>query len=174
MLHKTLPVIAESAEELDALRRAERDERRRERLHALWLLVSGTVRNRTALARQLGRNRATLSRWLEDYAHGGLAALLRAAKPSGPPSQGGIGLPGDVREAIRARLAQAKGERGYLALWRWARAEHALIYSYSHFYRWVHYRLGAGLKVARKSHGQKKRTNSKPSATAACAPISGR
>jgi transposase len=87
-----LPVIAESAEELLALRRAERDERRRERLHALWLLASGAASSRTALADQLGRNRETIRRWLGDYAQGGLATLLRAPQPPGPPSQGGIGL----------------------------------------------------------------------------------
>jgi transposase len=114
------------------------------------------------LAEQIGRNRETISRWLGDYAQGGLATLLRAPKPPGPPSQGGIALSAAVQAAIRARLCQRQGERGYLALWRWARAEHALRVSYSHFHRWVHYRLGATLKVARKSHGQKKRANSSP------------
>jgi transposase len=157
-----LPVIAESAQELLEMRRTERDERRRERLHALWLLASGEVAHRLALAKRLGRNRETVSRWLADYVQGGLSALLRAPLRPGPPSQGGIGLSAGVQQAIRARLAQPQGERGYLALWRWARAEHALPYSYSHFYRWVHDRLGATLKVARKSHGQKKRTNFSP------------
>jgi transposase-like protein len=92
-----LPVIAESAEKLLELRRAQRDERLRERLHALWLVASGAQSSRTALARALGRNRETISRWLSDYAHGGLAALLRARKPTGPPSQGGIALPAEVR-----------------------------------------------------------------------------
>jgi hypothetical protein len=162
-----LPVIVESAEELLALRRHERDERKRERLHALWLLASAAAKSRMALAGQLGRNRETISRWLQDYARGGLPTLLRAPKPPGPPSQGGIALPAEVQAAIRARLSQPRGERGYLALWRWARAEHALALSYSHFHRWVHYRLGARLKVARKSHGQKKRTNSPPTKQAA-------
>jgi hypothetical protein len=67
-----------------------------------------------------------------------------------------------VKAAIRARLSQTKGERGYLALWRWARAEHAVSIGYAHFHRWVHDQLGATLKVARKSHGQKKKTNSLP------------
>ena len=162
-----LPLVVESAAELLEMRRAERDERRRERLHALWLVASETVHNRSALARQLGRNRETVSRWLADYVQGGLAALLRAPLPVGRPHQGGIGLPAAVQESIRARLAQPRGERGYLALWRWARAEHALAYSYSHFHRWVHDQLGATLKVARKSHGQKKRANSRSSATTA-------
>lgn len=162
-----LPRVVESAAELQEMRRIERDERRRERLHALWLVASGVVSSRSALARQLGRNRETVSRWLEDYTRDGRAGLLRAPLPTGRPHQGGIGLPPTVQEAIRARLAQPQGERGYLALWRWARAEHALSYSYSHFHRWVHDQLGATLKVARKSHGQKKRINSSPSAMGA-------
>ena len=128
-----LPHIVEGAAELLELRRVERDERRRERLHALWLVASGTVQSRSALARQLGRNRETVSRWLEDYQREGLATLLRAPRPAGRPHLGGIGLPAATQEAIRARLAQSRGERGYLSLWRWARAEHALAYSYSHF-----------------------------------------
>ena len=159
------PRIAESAAELLEMRRRERDERRRERLHAFWLIVSGAASNRTALGRQLGRNRETVSRWLADYARGGLSGVLRAPQHSGPASRGGIGLPEKTQAAVRARLAEPRGERGYLALWRWARAEHAITYSYSHFHRWVRAQLGATLKVARKSHGQKKRTNSPSSAT---------
>jgi transposase len=159
-----LPPIAESTEELLEMRRHERDERRRERLHLLWLLASGAVSERQSAARQLGRNRETISRWLKDYAQGGLAALLRAPQRPGPPSQGGIGLPEQTKAAIRERLAQPRGERGYLALWRRARTKHALSYSCSHFHRWVHGQLGASLKVARKSHGQKKSKNSPPSA----------
>ena len=162
-----LPRIVESAAELLEMRRVERDERRRERLHALWLVASGAAQSRSALARQLGRNRETVSRWLEDYARAGCESLLRAPLPAGRPHQGGIGLPVGVQEAIRTRLAQPQGERGYLSLWRWAQAEHAVTYSYSHFHRWVHDQLGATLKVARKSHGQKKRRNSAPSASRA-------
>ena len=162
-----LPPITESTEELLEMRRGERDERRRERLHLLWLLASGAAADRSSAARQLGRNRETVSRWLEDYARGGLVTLLRAPQRPGPPHRGGIGLPAAVQDAIRARLAESRGERGYLALWQWARGEHACRYSYSHFHRWVRGQLGATLKVARKSHGQKKRSNSPPSATRA-------
>ena len=162
-----LPPIAESAAELLRLRQGERDERRRERLHLLWLLVSGAAQDRQSVAAQLGRNRETVSRWLQDYAAGGLAALLRAPQRPGPASQGGLVLGPGAEAAIRARLAGPQGERGYLALWRWARAEHALSQSYPHFHRWARGQLGATLKVARKSHGQKKRTNFAPSATRA-------
>jgi Winged helix-turn helix len=99
------------------MRRQERDERRRERLPARTpALASARVNNRTALAQQLGRKRGTVSRWLSDYAQGGLEALLRAARPSGPPNQGGIVLPSDLQGAIRARLSQA--HRAKAATWR--------------------------------------------------------
>ena len=93
--------------------------------------------------------------------------MLRAPKSPGPESQGGIGLSEPTKAAIRARLAGPQGERGYRVLWQWAKAEHAVTYSYSHFQRWVRGRLGATLKVARKSHGEKKRPNLSPSATRA-------
>lgn len=161
------PVVVESATELLEQRRVERDERRRERLHALWLIASGQASSRLDLARQLGRHRETLSRWLADYVQGGLAGLLRDPQRPGPPSQGGISLSVAVQEAVRARLAQPQGERGYLSLWRWAQTEHGVTTGYSRFWRWVRAQLGATLKVARKSHGQKKRTNSRPSVTRA-------
>ena len=167
MPRKALPIITESAEELLARRRLERDERRRERLHGLWLLASGAASNRLELAAQLARNRETIAAWLDLYAAGGLAALLAPAKPTGPPSQGGIVLAHGVRAVLLARLARPEGERGYRALWLMAKAEHGLTLSYSHFHRWVHGRLGARLKVARKSHGKKKRTNFWPASSAA-------
>ena len=159
------PRISESAQELWEMRRAERDERRREHLQALWLVASAQVGSRSALARELGRNRETVSRWLEDYVQGGLEALLRDPLPAGRTHQGGIGLPESTRAAIRARLAATPGERGYLSLWRWTQAEHGLTYSYSHFHRWVHTHLRATLKVARPSHAKKKTSNWAPSAT---------
>lgn len=160
-----LPQIAESVEELSELRRAERDERRRERLHLLWLIVSKTAADRQSAARHLGRHRQTVAQWLNDYAQGGLPALLRARRPPGPASQGGLVLPESVKTAIRTRLAQPRGERGYLSLWHWAQAQHALSQSYPHFHRWVRGQLDAKLKVARKSHGQKKTLSLPPSAT---------
>ena len=160
-------MVAETVQELLELRRVERDERRRERLHALWLVASGQISSRMELARRLGRNRETVSRWLADYAQAGLARLLRPAERPGPTGQGGTTLPATVQKAVRARLTQPHGERGYLSLWRWAKVEHGVQISYSRFYRWVRAQLGATLKVARKSHGQKKRTNSSPSATKA-------
>ena len=159
------PRIVESAQELLELRRLERDERRRERLHLLWLLASGTVPDRQSAARQLGRNRQTVGLWLKAYEQGGLRELLRAPRPPGRRSQGGIGLPKQTKAAIRARLAEPPGERGYLSLWLWAKAEHALSHSYAHFHRWVRGQLGAKLKVARKSHGEKKTKNLSPIAT---------
>lgn len=167
MPRNPLPRIAESADELLEMRRQERDERRHERLHLLWLLASGQAIDRQSAGAQLGRNRQTVARWLNDYARGGLPELLRAPLPPGRTNQGGIGLAEQTKEAIRTRLAEPQGERGYLALWRWAKAEHALSHSYSHFHRWVRGQLGAKLKVARKSHGEKKTRNLSPSATMA-------
>ena len=123
-----LPPIAESVAELLEMRCTEHNERRRERLPLLWLLASGVAADRLSPARQHGRNRETVSRSLEDYARGGLAP-----QRPGPPSRGGIGLPAEVQNVLRARLAEPRGERGYLAL---------------------------GIKVAHQSHGPKKRANS--------------
>ena len=109
----SLSRIVESTTELLELRRVERDERRRERLHALWLVASEAVSSRSALARQLGRNRETVSRWLEDYVRAGREGLLRTPLSAGRPHQGGISLPTAVQEARRSRQAR---DDGYLEL----------------------------------------------------------
>ena len=114
-----MPAVSEAVEELLEARRVERDERRCERLHALWLVASGQAANRTELARRLGRNRETVSRWLADYVQGALAAWLRAPPRPGPPSRGGISLPVALQRAVRAHLTSPQGERGYRALWQW-------------------------------------------------------
>ena len=109
MAFVALPAVAEPVEELLEKRRSERDERRRERLHALWLIASGQADSRTELARRLGRNRETVSRWLADYVQGGLGALLRAPQRPGPPSQGGISLPATVQAGDPRPLGSAPG-----------------------------------------------------------------
>ena len=104
-----LPPSREGAQELLEPRRVERDERGRERPHLLWLLASGAAKDRQSVAPQLGRNRETISRWLNACRDGGLAALLRAPLRSGPPAQGGLARGPGAAAAGRARLAQPPG-----------------------------------------------------------------
>ena len=75
-MNKTLPIIHESADDLKQRLQQERDHRKRQRLHRLYLLASRQATNRSALATLLGVDRNTVGRWLTQYRAGGLAALL--------------------------------------------------------------------------------------------------
>lgn len=73
----------ESAEELHARYRAERDVEPRKRLQALWLVRQGT--SETEAAHQVGIGRRTLARWLGWYRAKGLAEVLRRVPGHGAP-----------------------------------------------------------------------------------------
>ena len=115
MPRKALPRIAESAGELLSRRRLEHDERRRERLHGPWLLASGAAASRLVLAQRLGRNRATIGRWLDDYTIGGLAALLAPDTPPGPAHQGGIVLAATVLFTVAGAVAATRARMSRVA-----------------------------------------------------------
>ena len=78
-----LPTIAESADDLKRRLRDERNPRKRQRLHLLFLIASHQVRSRSQLAHVLGVTRNTVTRWLASYHQGGLPALLDLSIPEG-------------------------------------------------------------------------------------------
>jgi transposase-like protein len=62
-----------------------------EKLQMLWWVKSGQVSQQQEIATRLGRDRSTITRWLEKYRRGGLKDLLSintapSAKPSLNPS----------------------------------------------------------------------------------------
>jgi len=87
---------AQSAEELYALYREERDVRQRQRLQALWLVRQGM--EETEAAHQVGMGRRTLARWLSWYRSGGLQEVLRRVP--------GYGAPGSECRLTQAQQAE--------------------------------------------------------------------
>jgi transposase len=86
---------AETAEELEARYRAEREVGRRKRLGALWRVRAG---DRVAAAgRLVGVGERTVFRWLAWYRVGGLAGVLRRV-----PGHGATGQPHRLAAAQRA------------------------------------------------------------------------
>lgn len=73
----------ESAEELRALYRGERDVERRKRVQALWLLRRGVTEAETA--RVVGVGRRTVVRWLGWYRAGGLREVVERLPGHGAP-----------------------------------------------------------------------------------------
>lgn len=66
-MYRKLPVITETAEELRHLTRRERNAKKRQRLHMLYLLVSQQATSRKAVAHQLDAYRETVGHWLDAY-----------------------------------------------------------------------------------------------------------
>ena len=153
MAYATLPEITEDTADLHQQLRAERDPERKRRLHALVLLATGQATTRYEVADHLAVHRHTVARWLRRYDDGGLDALLTRAKPG--PAPGQRTLPEPVLDALRARLNDPAGFKGYDAVQAWLRDEHGLEIPYKTVYTLVRYRLKAKLKAPRPEHPKK-------------------
>ncbi len=150
-MNRTLPPIHESADELKQLLARERHPAKHQRLHALYLLASGQARFRSDVARLLGLDRNTVGRWLDQYAHGGLPALLTIYVPAGKRKP----LSADQLAALRQRLADPQGFASYDQVRQWIRETCGVTLTYNATHKLVRYHLGAKLKVARPSHIKK-------------------
>ena len=114
-MNKARPIIHESADDLKPLRTREHHPAKRQRLHALYLLASGQARRRMDVAALLGVDRNTIGRWLAQYDHGGLAALLDIYIPAGKRKP----LSPDQRARLRQALQQPAGFASYGAIRQW-------------------------------------------------------
>jgi transposase len=136
--------IHETVQTLKALMLEQTTVMGRERLQALYLLKSSEAMGVTHAAQLLGRDRTTVQRWLGKYERGGLAQLLALPVGQGRKSQ----VPEAVRVELTAQLATETGFGGYEEVQQWFAARGVeLTYGGTHYY--VHYVLGASLKVPR-------------------------
>jgi len=150
-MNKTVPIIHESADELTQLLSYERHPAKHQRLHALYLLASGQARFRTDVAMLLGVDRNTVGRWLDQYAQGGLPALLHIYIPAGKRKP----LAPDQLAQLRARLEQPEGFASYAEARQWIADHFGVVLTYNATHKLVRYKLGAKLKVARPVHIKK-------------------
>ena len=151
-MNKSIPVIHESADELKQLLSQERHPDKHQRLHALYLLASGQARFRNDVARLLGLDRNTVGRWLNQYAEGGLPALLTLYVPPGKPKP----LPPDQLARLRQRLEDPQGFASYDEARQWIQDAFGVALTYNATHKLVRYKLGAKLKVARPTHIKKR------------------
>ncbi len=150
-MRKLLPVIAESAEDLQVQLRAETDVKKRARLQALYLLASGQARSRLALAKLMAVHRHTIQLWLKLYEGGGLRALLTIRKaPGKPPS-----LSPRVLSKLQAQLVDVRGFGSYREVQQYLARIHKVALAYSTVHKLVRYKLKAKLKAPRRSHPKK-------------------
>jgi transposase len=152
-MNKTVPVIRESADELKHQLQQERDHRKRQRLHALYLLASRQADCRSQVATLLGLDRNTIGRWLRQYADGGLPALLDVYIPAGKrPALSSAQL-----AQLQQRLAQPEGFASYGEIQQWIATQFGVTMGYHAVHTLVHDKLKARPKVARPTHEKKVR-----------------
>ena len=150
-MNRTMPIIHESADDLKTRLQQERDPRKRQRLHLLYLLASGQARRRAQAAQLLGVERNTIGRWLTRYAQGGLETLLDIYIPTGKtPAL----TPAQLAQ-LQQRLAQPEGFASYGEIQQWIATTLGVQMGYHAMHTLVHDKLRARPKVARPSHEKK-------------------
>ena len=150
-MNKTLPIIHESADDLKHRLQQERDPRKRQRLHLLYLLATGQARRRCQAAQLLGVERNTIGRWLTRYTQGGLDALLDVYVPAGKAPA----LAPQQLAQLQQRLAQPDGFASYGEIQQWIATTLGVQLGYHAVHTLVHDKLRARPKVARPSHEKK-------------------
>ena len=150
-MNRTMPVIHESADALKHRLQQERDPRKRQRLHLLYLLATGQARRRCQAAHLLGVERNTIGRWLTRYTQGGLDALLDVYVPAGKAPA----LAPQQLAQLQQRLAQPDGFASYGEIQQWIATTLGVQLGYHAVHTLVHDKLRARPKVARPSHEKK-------------------
>lgn len=137
--------IKESQEELEKAVKYAYEASSKERLQMLYWLKSGQVKSRSAIAERLGRNEATITRWLRKYKDGGRAGLLEVKHAPGKEPI----VSEESLERLKQRLEQPQGFHSYNQIQQWLKSELGLNIAYKTVYQLVRYSLGAKLKVPR-------------------------
>jgi transposase len=154
-MRKKMPPITESADELHQRMKREKDVKKRQRVQALYLVVSGHARQRQELAALLGVHRHSVAAWLDAYAEGGVDKMLTYQVPR-PPNRSRI-TP-TAFTALQERLQEPHGFAGYAQLRMWLAEQHQVHLSYSGVYAIVRGKLRAKPKRPRPSHAKKAQT----------------
>jgi len=153
----SIPVILESADELERRLAAEKRPRLRERLQALYMLKSGQFDTREAVADALGVHRHTITRWLAKYRRGGLNELLTIRTR---PNRQRV-VPDKVLRALEQALRSNPEQfAGFKDVQAWIADRYGLDVKYKTIYRLVRYELG--IRVGRPASTPTQRQNGYP------------
>lgn len=137
--------IQESAEYLEKSLHKARTVSQKEKLQMLWWLKSGQVKQHQEVAQRLGRNRSTITRWLQQYRQGGIEELVAIKKSPGRPRE----IDEQMLPRLQARLAQPEGFKSYGEIEQWVHSELGKAVKYKTVHKTVRYDLKAKLKVPR-------------------------
>lgn len=144
-MYRKLPLITETADDLRQRMRQERNPKKRERLHMVYLLASGQASTRKAVAAQLGIYRETVGHWLDRYAAGGIEHLLDLYVPTGRQSSVGPDALDDLKQALH----DPKGFGSYDEIRVWLCEQHGVTMTTDAVGHLVRHRFGGKPKVPR-------------------------
>jgi transposase len=153
-MRKKLPTITESADELQRRMKSETDLKKRQRLHALYLVASGQARYRKDVAPLLGVHRHSVAAWFDAYAEGGLEQALRYQGATPPVHRR---ITAAAFTALQDKLKDPHGFAGYDQIRIWLAEAHQVTMAYSSVHALVRYKLRAKPKRPRPSHEKKAR-----------------
>jgi transposase len=153
-MRKKMPPITESAVELLRRMKSEPDLKKRQRLHALYLVASGQARHRKDVAKTLGVHRHSVAAWFAAYAVGGVAQALQYAVPTPPRVRR---MTETALAALKEQLQTAAGFASYGQIRTWLAEQHQVQLSYASVYALVRGELRAKPKRPRPSHEKKVR-----------------
>ncbi|WP_442942964.1 helix-turn-helix domain-containing protein [Nostoc sp.] len=97
------------------------------------------------MAERLGRDEATITRWVRKYKDEGRRGLLEVKHAPGKVPI----ISGSDLERLKKRLHEPSGFQSYGQIQEWLKSELGLSLAYKTVYEIVHNRLGAKLKVPR-------------------------
>lgn len=137
--------IQESVEYLEKSVHQARSVSHKEKLQMLWWLKSGQLKQHQEVARRLGRNPSTITRWLQQYRQGGLSELLAIKRSPGRPRA----IDQAMLSQLEARLKQPEGFKSYGEIQQWIQTRLGKRVTYKTVHKTVRYRLKAKLKVPR-------------------------
>lgn len=150
MARRLVLEIAESAEYLEKSLKQSKSAAQKERLQMLWWLRTAQVTQHQQLSERLGRSSASITRWLQKYRQGGLAALLEVKTAPGAPAK----IQGQALEKLQQRLQSDEGFGSYGAIVEWLDQECGLTLKYDTVNRFVRQKLKVKLKVPRPVSSQ--------------------
>jgi transposase len=153
-MRKKMPPLTESTAALLQRMKSEPDVKKRQRVHALYLVASGQARHRKDVAAALGVHRHSVAAWFAAYAAGGIEQALRDDVPRPTRARR---MTDTARTALTEQLRTPEGFASYGHIRTWLAEQHQVHLSYSSVYALVRGELHAKPKRPRPSHAKKVR-----------------
>ena len=137
--------IEESKEQLEGMLKKEKNLRNKQRLQVLYLMQSENMPI-NKIATSMGKHRATIHRWLEQYRSGGIGEMLSTKKPTGRPKK----IPEWAVKSLEKQLEKPGGFKSYGQIQRWLETTLGITAAYRTVHELTRYRLKSKLKVGQK------------------------